>query len=128
MVDLEHENILKVYDVLKNASHRPAKREGANCFAIVLEYAEAGELFDYVAETGRFSEAVTRTYFLQLLAGIGYMHQKGYAHRDIKLENLLLSEDYTLKIADFGFSCLLKGRDGSGMLKTKLGTEGYMAP
>jgi serine/threonine protein kinase len=56
------------------------------------------------------------------------MHQKGYAHRDIKLENLLLSEDYTLKIADFGFSCLLKGRDGSGMLKTKLGTEGYMAP
>lgn len=33
-----------------------------------------------------------------------------------------------LKIADFGFSCLLKGRDGSGVLKTKLGTEGYMAP
>jgi serine/threonine protein kinase len=36
MVDLEHQNILKVYDVLKNASHRPAKREGASCFAIVL--------------------------------------------------------------------------------------------
>ena len=33
-----------------------------------------------------------------------------------------------LKIADFGFSCLLKGRDGSGVLKTRLGTEGYMAP
>jgi serine/threonine protein kinase len=31
-------------------------------------------------------------------------------------------------LADFGFACLLKGRDGSGVLHTKLGTEGYMAP
>jgi len=33
-----------------------------------------------------------------------------------------------LKLADFGFSCLVKGKDGSGILHTKLGTEGYMAP
>ncbi len=50
------------------------------------------------------------------------MHEKGYAHRDIKPENLLLSDAFVLKIADFGFSCLLKGRDGRGLLKTKLGT------
>ncbi len=56
------------------------------------------------------------------------MHEKGYAHRDIKPENLLLSDKFTLKIADFGFTCLLRGRDGKGILKTKLGTEGYMAP
>jgi serine/threonine protein kinase len=54
--------------------------------------------------------------------GIHYMHEKGYAHRDIKPENLLLSENFVLKIADFGFCCLLKGRDGKGILKTKLGT------
>lgn len=56
------------------------------------------------------------------------MHAKGYAHRDIKPENILLARDFTLKLADFGFSCLLKGKDGSGVLHTKLGTEGYMAP
>jgi serine/threonine protein kinase len=39
-----------------------------------------------------------------------------------------LSKVFLLKIADFGFSAALKGKDGTGILKTKLGTEGYMAP
>ena len=56
------------------------------------------------------------------------MHAKGFAHRDIKPENLLLGKDYILKLADFGFSCPLKGKDKSGILHTKLGTQGYMAP
>ena len=56
------------------------------------------------------------------------MHQKGYAHRDIKPENILLGRDFVLKLADFGFSCLIQGKDNSGVLHTKLGTEGYMAP
>ena len=56
------------------------------------------------------------------------MHSKGFAHRDIKPENILLSKEYILKIADFGFSCPLKGRDKTGILHTKLGTPGYMAP
>lgn len=94
----------------------------------MLEYAGGGELFDYVAETGKFSEKVARTYFHQMMNGVHYMHERGYAHRDIKPENLLLSNNFVLKIADFGFSCLLKGRDGTGVLHTRLGTEGYMAP
>lgn len=60
--------------------------------------------------------------------GLHYLHQKGFAHRDIKPENILLSQLYILKIADFGFSCQLKGKDNTGILHTKLGTEGYMAP
>ena len=56
------------------------------------------------------------------------MHAKGYAHRDIKPENILLARDFALKLADFGFSCLIAGKDKSGILHTKLGTEGYMAP
>ena len=85
-------------------------------------------MFDFVAETGKFSEKVTRTYFHQMMNGLHYMHLKGYAHRDIKPENILLSHLFILKLADFGFSALLKGKDGTGVLKTKLGTEGYMAP
>jgi serine/threonine protein kinase len=46
----------------------------------------------------------------------------------MKPENILLSGEFVLKIADFGFSIPLKGRDNSGVLKTKLGTPGYMAP
>jgi len=46
----------------------------------------------------------------------------------LKPENLLFDEHYNLKIADFGFAAPIHGRDGSGTLKTKLGTESYMAP
>ena len=46
----------------------------------------------------------------------------------MKPENLLLDENYNLKIADFGFAGPLEGRDGSGFLTTRLGTKNYMAP
>ena len=46
----------------------------------------------------------------------------------MKPENLLMDNEYTLKIADFGFAAPLRGRDGSGTLNTHLGTVNYMAP
>ena len=63
-----------------------------------------------------------------MMNGLHYMHTRGFAHRDIKPENILLTSDFILKLADFGFSCLLKGKDSTGILHTKLGTPGYMAP
>ena len=85
-------------------------------------------MFDYVANTGRFSEKSARYYFKQLLSGLGYCHRKGIAHRDIKPENILVDSQLNLKIADFGFAAPVDGKDGSGELKTCLGTAQYMAP
>jgi serine/threonine protein kinase len=81
-----------------------------------------GELFEYVSSTGRFREEVARAYFLQLLEGLNHIHEKGLAHRDLKPENILFSDQFILKIADFGFATLLEGKDGNGLLKTVLGT------
>lgn len=119
---LQHENLVRLIDVRENATYKRKDETTYSCFAIILEYVGGGELFDFIAETGKFSEKVTRTYFHQMMNGLHYMHSKGYAHRDIKPENILLGRDFTLKLADFGFSCLLKGKDGSGILHTKLGT------
>lgn len=87
-----------------------------------------GELFDFVAISGRFEETIARYYFKQFLNGLDHCHQHGFAHRDLKPENLLLDKDYVLKIADFGFAAPVEGRDGGGYLNSKLGTLNYMAP
>ena len=128
MKQLKHENLVQLHAVRENATYKRRDETTYPCFAIILEYVGGGELFDFIAETGKFSEKVSRTYFHQMMNGLYHMHSKGFAHRDIKPENILLGRDFVLKLTDFGFSCLLKGKDGSGVLHTKLGTEGYMAP
>lgn len=62
------------------------------------------------------------------MSGLSYIHNQGFTHRDLKPENLMLSSDFTLKIADFGFAGPVDGRDGSGVCNTSLGTLNYMAP
>ena len=69
---------------------------------IVTSYAKFGELFKVILETGPLEEALARTYFLQLIKGIEYLHSIDICHRDIKLENLLLNQESQLVIADFG--------------------------
>lgn len=78
----------------------------------------------YYLVVGRFSEAAARTYFRIILNALGYIHSKGITHRDVKPQNILLDEKFDLKIIDFGFSTYLK----RGLLKTRCGSEAYMAP
>lgn len=98
------------------------------CQYIVMELCPNGELFDVLFETGRFQEKIARGLFRQLIAGISACHSAGITHRDLKPENVLFDANFNLKIADFGFSVVACGRDGSGLLHTYRGTEAYMAP
>ena len=71
-----------------------------------------GELFDFIdCERGAISEPHAKQLFLQMLAGLTYMHQKGLVNRDIKLENMQVDSNFDLKIADFGFAMANEGRD-----------------
>jgi len=75
---------------------------------IVMEYCAGGNLLRYIQRRGgEISEACTRWLFQQLVMAMDYCHKMGLSNRDIKLENLLLSDDGEfpiLKICDFGFS------------------------
>ena len=73
---------------------------------------------------GRFSETVTRYYFSQILDALEYMHNKGFAHRDLKPANILLSNNFSLKITDFG----LTTGDAKGFVNEFCGTKMFMAP
>ncbi len=74
----------------------------------------------------RLPEPEARQIFVQLMAGLEYMHNNGVIHRDVKLENVLFSEDGNMKLLDFGFSVLC--RDPNKKLKIFCGTPSYMAP
>lgn len=88
---------------------------------MALELITGGELFDFVA-LERFNQEISRYYFKQMLQAMHYIHSKGTAHRDLKPENIMLDNYFNVRIADFGFAAPIEGRDGSGVLKTQLGT------
>lgn len=95
---------------------------------IVQELVSGGELFDYVANSGPFKESMVRYYAKQLIQAVHYIHTKGFAHRDMKCENILLDKMYDIKVVDFGFACPVEGRKNTGMNASYVGSLGFMAP
>ena len=88
-----------------------------------------GELFDLIdSDRGRITERLAKPILKQIVSALAFMHQNGIANRDIKLENVIVDQNFDLKMADFGFAKILEGPDKSGVLNTRLGTPGYMAP
>jgi len=128
MKQLDHPNIIKLYEYNDKGIIEKSNGKRISVIYLVLELITGGELFEYVALTGRFSEKLARHYFKQLIDALEFIHSKGFAHRDIKAENLLLDSNYALKLADFGFSAELIGKENAGTLHTYKGTAGYMAP
>lgn len=93
------------------------------CFA--LEYCHRVDLFDFIYYTGKFEEPLAREIFRQIAAGVNALHQAGYAHRDIKSQNVLFTESMEVKLTDFGGSKEISEE----LMKTyKVGTRGHQAP
>ena len=92
---------------------------------IIMEYISGGNLQSFVKKRRKLCEKTSRILFRQLIQGIKYIHSKGIAHRDIKLENILLDLNNIVKICDFGVGKLTyKGQK----LLDQCGTPVYMAP
>jgi len=90
----------------------------------MLELVSGGLLFDVCQAMGGMGEECGRYFMSQMLDVIEFMHGKGVAHRDLKLENILVDDQMNLKVADFGFATFRN----VGKLKSYRGTMTYMAP
>jgi len=75
----------------------------ASCIA--MEYAPYGDFCDIIASYAIYDdEILIRTFFHHLIEGMKYLHERKISHLDIKLDNLLLGEDFNLKLTDFDLS------------------------
>jgi serine/threonine protein kinase len=83
------------------------------------------ELYDYVSKFGSLPEAEARRIFRQITSAVLYCHKHKVAHRDLKLENILLDQDKNAKIADFGLSNYFAEKT---LLQTFCGSPLYASP
>jgi len=120
---LRHPNIIKTIDILLEN----------NRYFEIMEYAPID--FFAVVMSGRMSRAEINCCMKQIIEGVSYLHSLGLAHRDLKLDNCVLSDEGILKIIDFGSAVIFKypydqhgGKDTVHPAHGIVGSDPYLAP
>jgi serine/threonine protein kinase len=116
---LDHPNIIKYFQ----ADYCYEQ----NYVDIILEYVPSGSMKDLLLKYKNFSEQVIKIYTKQLLSGLDYLHTNGVVHRDLKSANVLITEDSTLKLTDFG-CCRKFNSVKNPCSKSFKGSPFWMAP
>mmetsp|Transcript_91143 Transcript_91143/g.126558 ORF Transcript_91143/g.126558 Transcript_91143/m.126558 type:complete len:230 (+) Transcript_91143:272-961(+) len=91
-----------------------------------MEYCENGSLATIVKKTGPLEESLARFVFTQIASAVHFLHEKQFAHLDVKLENILLDKWFNIKLADFGSG--VNVTNTRGLTNNKIGTPLYMPP
>ena len=94
-----------------------------------MEYASGGELLDFIVKRGQPTEIEAKTVFRQIVSCVSYCHKKSLVHRDLKLENILLSRPDAyddIRVVDFGISGFYSATHSCE--KTNAGSLKYMPP
>ena len=117
VTSLSHPNIVSIYDV---------ENEG-EFYYLILEYVEGMTLKDYMIKNPRIPIETIVHIAKQIASGLSHAHQNGIIHRDIKPQNILMNENLTCKITDFGIA---RAYGDTTLTQTNqmLGTVYYLSP
>ena len=117
VTSLSHPNIVSIYDV---------ENEG-EFYYLILEYVEGMTLKDYMIKNPRLPIETIVHIAKQIASGLSHAHQNGIIHRDIKPQNILMNENLTCKITDFGIA---RAYGDTTLTQTNqmLGTVYYLSP
>ena len=114
---LNHRNIVKVYDV----------SFGDRLQYIVMEYIEGISLKEYIEQRGVLDWNEALFFGIQILRALQHAHDKGIVHRDIKPQNIMLLENGTIKVTDFGIARFSHGETRT-MTEKAIGSVHYISP
>ncbi|NXC72475.1 PASK kinase, partial [Anhinga anhinga] len=116
LLKLEHPSIIKVLDVFENE----------HFFQLVMEKHGSGlDLFTFIDNQPNLDEPLASYIFRQLVSAVAYLHCRNILHRDIKDENIVIAEDFTIKLVDFGSAAYL---EPGKLFYTFCGTIEYCSP
>ncbi len=114
---IDHPNCVRVYDVVQDVD---------GCF-MTMEYVTGRTLRRILQEEGALPPARCLDLLMQMSEGLGHAHGKGITHRDMKPDNVIITEDGVVKVMDFGLA-LVAGATRLTMEGGTCGTVPYMAP
>jgi serine/threonine protein kinase len=92
---------------------------------MLFEYVNGGQMLDYIISHGKLKEKQARKFARQIASALDYCHRNSIVHRDLKIENILISKNGDIKIIDFGLSNLFSPQYH---LKTFCGSLYFAAP
>lgn len=114
---LNYHSIVKMYECFQDV----------NFMYLVLEYCGNGDLHHFLKRRGKpLPEAEARDLFSQLVDAVTHLHNNNIVHRDISLNNMLLTDNMSLKLSDFGLAKRLTGPQDTH--RTMCGTPNFMSP
>jgi serine/threonine protein kinase len=116
ILKMKHPGVIKVYDFLNDADF----------LYLIMELVTGNTLLSSMLMPGSLTEDVVKPIFKQLLVTVAYIHEQGIAHRDLKLENVLVNARGQIKIVDFGFSRC--AQSPGELFATSCGSPAYAAP